>query len=109
MNDLMGEGLITLAEAAAHFPGARGAARVNPSTLFRWCKKGTRASDGRVVRLEFVRAGCRLLTSKPALSRYLAALSTACTSGIPVTAVRTPAERARRAAEAADALRKIGA
>jgi hypothetical protein len=64
---LLTEELIPLAAAAKLFPGARGAARVNPAIVHRWCIKGTRSPDGRVVKLEFVRAGSRILTSRQAV------------------------------------------
>lgn len=107
MSDLLGEGLISLAAAAALFPGSRGASRANPSTICRWCVKGTRTADGRVVKLVHVRAGYRVLTSRPALSRYLAALSGP--GEPPCPPARTPAERTRAADRAGEELKRLGA
>ncbi len=105
--DLLAEELISLAAAARLFPGARGAVRVNPATVHRWCTKGTRTPDGNVVKLEFVRAGCRVLTSRQAVARYVAALSVAPESAeIPT---RSPLARKRAADAAAAALKAMGA
>ncbi len=105
--ELLDEDLLPLAAAARLFPGARGAARVNPATVHRWCAKGTRTPDGRVVKLEWVRVGCRVLTSRQAVARYVAALSAPPESTeIPT---RTPLARKRAADTAAAALRAMGA
>jgi hypothetical protein len=69
------ETLISLSQAAARFPGHRGAERLHPATLTRWILKGVLAVDGRRVKLEAVRLGCRWLTSEPALQRFADALS----------------------------------
>ena len=71
---LDGEPLITLAQAASRYPGHRGSARLHPSTLTRWILKGVRAIDGRTVRLQALRCGCRWLTSEAALARFAMAL-----------------------------------
>ena len=53
-----GDGL-SLGAAARLFPGHRGGAAVNPSTTFRWVKKGAKASrvkaDGEVRRSQAIR------------------------------------------------------
>lgn len=74
---LTDEPLISLAQAAAPIPGHRGAARLHPATLTRWILKGVRAVDGRRVKLEALRIGCRWLTSRAALARFAAALGPA--------------------------------
>ena len=53
---LNGEPLITLSQAAARYPGHRGANRVHPATLARWIINGVRALGGERVRLEAIRA-----------------------------------------------------
>ena len=100
------EGYISLARAAARFPGHRGADRLHPATLTRWILKGARALDGRRVKLEADRVGSRWLTTEPALRRFTDALGTAGdTSDTP----RTPAARQKASARAADLLRAMGA
>ena len=103
---LQDEPLISLSQAAARYPGHRGAKRLHPATLTRWILNGVRAIDGRRVKLEAVRLGCRWLTSEAALRRFAEAL-TAPPPDSPPT--RTPTDR-RRASEQADAeLRAMGA
>ena len=100
------ETLISLSHAAARFPGHRGAERLHPATLTRWILKGVRAVDGRRVRLEAIRVGCRWLTSEAALQRFADALSNPPADDTPT---RTPTVR-QRASERADAeLRAMGA
>jgi Protein of unknown function (DUF1580) len=73
---LTDELLISLSQAAARFPGHRGAARLHPASLTRWILSGVKAVDGRRVKLEAVRLGCRWLTSEAALQRFADALAT---------------------------------
>jgi hypothetical protein len=102
-----GEGL-SPAAAGRLFTGHRGGKSVAPSTPFRWITKGAKAADGRVVKLEAVRVGGRWLTSRAAVGRFVAALTTGPPAD-PTSFDRTPSAR-RRASEHADAaLEKMGA
>lgn len=102
---LSGEPLVTVAEAAARFPGARGADRLHPATITRWIMKGARALDGRRVTLEAVRLGSRWLTSEAALARFVAALGER-----PDNApIRSPAAHSRASESAARHLIEMGA
>ena len=51
--------------------------RPHYSTFFRWTQVGVLAPSQRRVRLEFVKAGSRRLTSEDAVQRFFAALTTA--------------------------------
>lgn len=106
-----GEGL-SLSAAGRLFPGHRGGGSVDPSTVFRWVTKGTRAANGHTVKLEAVRVGTRWLTSRPAVTRFVTAL-TAASGPIPAatkpTASRTPAARRRAAEKAVATLKAMGA
>ncbi len=62
--DLQAEELLSLGDAAKSLPAIEGR-RPHISTLWRWCKKGVRG-----VRLEYVRLGHRVCTSREALSRF---------------------------------------
>lgn len=99
MSELLSESIVSLAEAARQFPGSRGAKRVSPSTVWRWCSKGIRRPDGQLVRLEQFRLGSRVMTTREAVARFVAALSDTPPA---VPSVRTPAARsaASRRAEA---------
>ena len=108
MSGLLQEDLIPLSVAANLFPGARGADRLSPATVFRWCTRGTRTPDGQVVKLESIRLGCRLLTTRQAITRYVTRL-THPSSLSDAPPIRTPSERARRSADAAATLKKLGA
>jgi hypothetical protein len=96
---------ISLKQAAAKYPGHRGAERLHPATLTRWILRGVRAVDGRRVRLEAERVGCRWCTSEAALGRFVVALSAA-TGDSPL---RSPAERNRASEQAGAELKAMGA
>ncbi len=95
---------ITLSQAASRYPGSRGAARLHPATITRWILIGIRAIDGRLVRLEAERLGCRWLTSEAALSRFAEALGTPAEDPL-----LSPAARNRAADAAGRELEKCGA
>jgi hypothetical protein len=100
------EALISLSQAAARFPGHRGAERLHPATMTRWILKGVLAIDGRRVKLEATRLGCRWLTSEAALQRFADALAAPQDGAAPS---RTPTAR-QKASDRADAeLRAMGA
>jgi hypothetical protein len=101
---LTGEPLISLGQAAAKYPGHRGANRLHPATLTRWILRGVRALDGRRVRLEAVRVGCRWLTSEAALARFAAALGA---TGDPAP-IQSPAARDKAASAADRDLQELG-
>jgi hypothetical protein len=90
-----------LAAAAKTIPGGRGLPNANASTLFRWCKSGSRAVDGRRVKLEHVRIGSRVVTSGPALERFIISLSE------PVNTTSAPQSPAARQRASVTAERKL--
>jgi len=77
----------------------------SPSTVIRWAMTGIRCRDGRRVRLEHVRVGRELRTSRAAMSRFMAALSE-----VPGDEKEVPTAAARRkASEVANAeLQRMG-
>jgi hypothetical protein len=87
VNRILGENRIGLAEA-----GRRGGRSTR-----RRCSAGPRAADGTRVKLEAIRVGSRLITSREAVARFVARLSAAPGAA---PAPRSPAER-RKAAEKA--------
>ena len=62
--DLQSEELLSLTDAARALPAIDGK-RPHPSTIWRWCRRGIRD-----IRLEHVRLGHRVCTSREALSRF---------------------------------------
>ena len=70
MIDTQRETLITLRQAAQRLPG-RDAENVSVQTVRRWMKQGVYGDAERLVRLEWVRVGCRLCTSVEALDRFM--------------------------------------
>lgn len=100
------EPLISLAQAAVKLPGHRGAKRLHPATLTRWILTGVRGVDGRRVKLEAVRVGCRWLTSEAALQRFADALGSPPADNPPP---RTPTARQKASERAAAELRATGA
>ncbi len=63
--DLERETPISLADAAEAVPTV-GGRKPSTSTVWRWCRFGIRG-----VRLEYIRVGRRMATSKEALSRFM--------------------------------------
>ncbi len=98
---------LTLSAAGRLFPGHKGGKAVDPSTVFRWVTKGSRATDGTCVKLEAIRVGSRWLTSASSIKRYVAALTTINTDS--TEEIRTPAERNKASEKAAAKLREMGA
>ncbi|MBX3400882.1 MAG: DUF1580 domain-containing protein [Gemmataceae bacterium] len=88
-----------MAQAARMMPGVGGGS-CDPSTLFRWATSGVKTTTGARIKLEAVRVGRRLITSGPALERFVMA-TTAGYSTDPTPAPRTPAAR-RKAVERAE-------
>jgi hypothetical protein len=44
-------------------------------TFIRWCRKGLKASDGTIVKLEHVKIGGNLYTTREAVSRFISRLN----------------------------------
>ena len=72
--DLEHESVLTLKEAAKALPALRGR-KIHLSTLYRWIERGV---DG--VRLEALRLGRTLVTSREALQRFAERRGTGATS-----------------------------
>lgn len=102
---LNGDGL-TLAAAGRLIPPHRGqGVGTRAATVWRWCRCGAKAPDGRVVKLECTRIGSRWLTSKGAVRRFAAALTGAQPSEASAGA---PATRQNRGERAVATLKAIG-
>jgi hypothetical protein len=89
---------VGLSQVAREFPGRRG--HVDPATVFRWTRSGSRAADGSRVVLESIRVGSKITTSWDAVERFIAALSAKSSEFEP--APRSPAAT-RRESERAEA------
>jgi hypothetical protein len=104
--DAATEKLIGLAAAARMVPAVDGEGAVTAKTVGRWAKKGIRSPGGLTVRLEVIRLGRRILTSREAVRRFFEKLQQQPADVLPI---RGPAERAR-ASEASEAeLSMLGA
>lgn len=104
-----GEGL-SLSAAGRLFPAHRGTGSVDSSTVYRWLTKGTRGTNGQVVKLEAVRVGYRWLTSRGSVARFVAALTAATVrDNTPeVSTPRSPSAKNRAADAAGRALERRG-
>ncbi len=69
VSKILCEDLLTIQEARREIASVTGR-RPDKCTLYRWCMKGCRGT-----KLEHVRLGDRILTSKQALTRFIAARS----------------------------------
>ena len=96
---LMTEGLISMSEAAKMFGSCRSGAPTHPGTMTRKCLKGDPLPDGTRLKLAHVRVANRLMTSREAVLRHIAAL-TAAFETAPAVTFRSPAQR-NRVSEAA--------
>lgn len=65
-----GDGM-SLADAACLFPPLREGRKVHPATILRWITSGVRTADDRTVKLEGIRLGCRWLTTRAAVARFI--------------------------------------
>lgn len=101
-----GDGL-SMTAAAREFPAHRGTGTLNPSTLHRWGLKGARGADGQLVRLAMIRIGGRWLTTRGAVARFAAALTSA--SAVVVASPRSPAARTHASDRAEAELKRMGA
>jgi hypothetical protein len=107
VNRILSEGAIGASEAALQMGVFRSRRGTHPSTIVRWMVDGIRLSDGRTLKLEHIRVSNRLMTSRAALIRFLAAQQEPCpapTIGPP----RSPAERRRSNARAEAELERRG-
>ena len=95
--------LLTLTEAAKVLPAFDGK-RLHPSTLWRWCFKGSQG-----VQLEYTRLGSRILTTQAALYRFMQARTEADRQPRAEPRRRTTAQRRRAVDDACDELKKRGA
>ena len=95
-NNLLAEGLVELAKAAACFADARGR-KPHTATLRRWAKSGCRGD-----KLETTFLGNRLMTTRQAAARFLAAIN----SGSPAPAQAETSSAAQKAGQELDALLK---
>jgi hypothetical protein len=91
----LAEEIRTITSATKLLPARRGDRPVHSSCLFRWAKHGLRG-----VRLETIRVGGTLCTSREALERFFARLAELDGRGGDTTRTETPARRRREIAEA---------
>jgi hypothetical protein len=106
MIDLQNEQILTLSDASRLLPPSRRGRPVSFSCLWRWALRGIKNHTGEVVKLEVIKVGGRLLTSREALQRFAERL-TPCVDGVAPAPPRTPAAR-NRAERAGNELAKIG-
>lgn len=104
---ILAEGPIGVAVAAKLYGTFRDGRPTHPSTPTRHHLRGVTLPDGTVVRLEAVRIAGRLMTSRAAIIRFLAAQQVT-TDPTPPTTARSPAACKRAAAVAAAELDSLG-
>jgi len=73
--DIKTEAPITFHAARNHPLFRRNGKPLSPSTLWRWTRKGCRAADGHLVRLETFRAGGGAMTTVEAVERFVRELT----------------------------------
>lgn len=110
LDEIVAGDALGVGAAARLLPAHRGTGRVNPATVWRWMRTGTRTADGRVIYLEAARVGQRWLTSASALKRFISALTPApAGSQPPAEPARTPASGRKASELAAKKLKALGA
>ena len=107
IEQLIAEGPIGMAETARLLGTFRGSKPCHSSTPTRWCLSGVKLPGGRVLRLEHYRTAGRLMTSKPALLRFLAAQQGDAGAPFdrPTSPTRSPTQRNRDSDGAAHELK----
>jgi len=88
--DPLTEELLSMKDAAALLPKRRGGAKVSLTSLWRWSTRGAKG-----VRLETVRVGSSVYTTRAALRRFIEARTAA--AGGTVPQAPAPSTRSRRA------------
>lgn len=101
---------LSLAAAAKLLPSTRAGRPVSPSTTWRWSVEGAPSLNGRRIRLEVCRVGCRWLTSRHALERFLSALQPKAPHNDAAEKVipRPTVKSGKGAATAREQLKKVG-
>ena len=77
---LMNEGVIGMTAASKLIGTFRDGKDTCSTTIARWCQKGIRLANGRLLKLESFRLNGRLCTSKAAIIRFIQAQN--CTSDV---------------------------
>jgi hypothetical protein len=77
------------------------------ATGWRWATRGLKAPNGETIRLEVLKAGSKLVTSREALERFFSRLTP--TFDQPPPAPRTSGQRKRAAERAGQKLAEAGA
>lgn len=76
VQEILAGDCLSTTQAARLIPAKKGqSSKLNPATLFRWVTIGCKTPDGRIVKLEAARLGCRYMTSRGAIARFMRALS----------------------------------
>ena len=75
----------------------------DPSTVFRFIKRGSRSEAGEIVRLSATRIGSRWWTTRPAIARFMRALT-----GIVDPTASKPTAAKKMSNAAAEKLRAMG-
>ena len=94
---ILTESPIGLSAAAKLFGTFRVGRPTSPATLFRWCVDGVKLRDGRRVRLEHIRIGNRLLTSRAGMRPLSGSTTTRARHAIYTDALACRQEQCRRA------------
>lgn len=82
-----------------------GGAPIHATTVTRWCLRGVKLLDGQRLHLEHIRAGGKLITTRAAIVRFLAAQTVTPNAAVPT---RTSTERRRADERAAAELEAMG-
>ena len=95
--------LLTISEVCSRIPGARGNARVNPSTVTRWILNGCPSRGGHRIKLAAIRVGARWMVSPAALGAFFDSLTSSGTNcEVSPLEVRREQTRRRAASEQAE-------
>lgn len=106
IEQLIAEGPIGMAETARLLGTFRGGKPCHSSTPTRWCLSGVKLLDGRTLRLEHYRTAGRLMTSKAAVLRFLAAQQGGA-GGVPSTDNSPPRSPTQRNSDSNAASREL--
>lgn len=110
ISEIVAGDALTLAQVAALAPAHRGEGVSDRSRAWRWAHAGQRRADGVTIKLETAKLGTQILTSRAALARFMAALSSdASDEATAPASARGPADRRKAAQSATERLARAGA
>src|SRR5262245_1381999 len=105
---LLAQQLLSLSDVAKRIPSRRRNGHLSAQAVWRWASKGIRLTDGQIVKLRTVRIAGRYMTTASYVDEFIRAQQSEPIESAPLPERRTPSQRQRADARAADLLTEAG-